>query len=103
MAVYSQLKFLSPSVVAATISLTLLPCLQIKASDPGLQKLLYGAFGLPFGLALIVICGGELYTGNAAFLPCAVYEVAYSSCHVNCMCNHKYLCIQRMIIDVSGC
>ena len=50
-------------------------CMQIKQSDPGAQKLLYGAFGLPFGLALIIICGGELYTGNAAFLPAAVFEV----------------------------
>ncbi|CAK0782118.1 hypothetical protein CVIRNUC_005569 [Coccomyxa viridis] len=46
----------------------------IKASNPGAQKLIYGAFGLPFGLALIVICGGELFTGNAAMLPAAVFE-----------------------------
>ncbi|EIE26976.1 hypothetical protein COCSUDRAFT_46302 [Coccomyxa subellipsoidea C-169] len=46
----------------------------VKESDPGLQKLVYGAFGLPFGLALIIICGGELYTGNAAMLPAAVFE-----------------------------
>ena len=49
--------------------------MQIKASNPGAQKLIYGAFGLPFGLALIVICGGELFTGNAAMLPAAVFEV----------------------------
>ena len=48
---------------------------QIKQNDPGAQKVLYGAFGLPFGLALIVICGGELFTANAAMLPAAIYEV----------------------------
>ena len=50
---------------------------QVKKDDPGLQKLVYGAFGLPFGLAMIVICGGELYTSNAAFMPAAVFEVPH--------------------------
>lgn len=30
-----------------------------QQSNPGLQHLIFGAFGLPFGLALILICGGE--------------------------------------------
>ena len=51
---------------------------QIKQENPGAQKLIYGAFGLPFGLALIVICGGELFTANAAMLPAAIYEVGLS-------------------------
>ena len=51
--------------------------LQVKATDPGLQKLVYGAFGLPFGLALITICGGELFTANAAMMPAALYEVGW--------------------------
>ncbi len=50
---------------------------QIKQNDPGAQKVLYGAFGLPFGLALIVICGGELFTANAAMLPAAIFEVQF--------------------------
>lgn len=59
--------------------------MQIKASNPGAQKLIYGAFGLPFGLALIVICGGELYTGNAAMLPAAVFEVRITFlCRASC-------------------
>ncbi len=49
-------------------------CVQIKEHNPGIQKLIFGGFGLPFGLAMIVICGGELYTSNAAFLPAAVFE-----------------------------
>ena len=51
-------------------------CLQVKRDNPGLQKLVYGAFGLPFGLAMIVICGGELYTSNAAFMPAAIFEAS---------------------------
>lgn len=37
-------------------------------SDPGLQKLVFGAFGLPFGLTLIIICGAELVTSNFAVM-----------------------------------
>jgi formate/nitrite transporter len=47
---------------------------QILQTNPGLKNLLFGFVGLPFGLALIVICGGELYTSNAAFMPAAMYE-----------------------------
>ena len=49
---------------------------QIKAANPGVQKVLLGAFGLPFGLALIVICGAELFTANTAFMSAAFYEVS---------------------------
>ncbi|CAK0783900.1 hypothetical protein CVIRNUC_007100 [Coccomyxa viridis] len=47
---------------------------QTEAQNPGLQKLLFGAFGLSFGLALIVVCGGDLYTANTSFLSAAVFE-----------------------------
>lgn len=43
----------------------------IKASNPGLQKLLFGALGLPGGLLLVCVTGGELFTGNTALLTCA--------------------------------
>lgn len=43
----------------------------IKASNPGLQKLLFGALGLPGGLLLVCVAGGELFTGNTALLTCA--------------------------------
>ncbi|KAK9844764.1 hypothetical protein WJX74_006617 [Apatococcus lobatus] len=49
-----------------------LPSLQ--SSNLGAQKLMFGAFGLPLGLGLIVICGAELWTTNLAYLPAAVYE-----------------------------
>ncbi len=47
----------------------------IEKSDPGLQHLVLGAFGLPMGLGLIVISGAELYTANCAYLSAAVFEV----------------------------
>ena len=50
--------------------------LQTEAQNPGLQKLLFGAFGLSFGLALIVVCGGDLYTANTSFLSAAVFEAS---------------------------
>ena len=47
---------------------------QLEATNVGAQKVIFGAFGLPLGLGLIIICGAELYTTNAAWLPAAVYE-----------------------------
>lgn len=47
----------------------------IQESDPGLQHLLAGAFGLPMGLGLVIISGAELYTANCAYLSAAVFEV----------------------------
>merc|ERR1711998_509905 len=46
----------------------------IKAADPGLQKMIFGAFGLPFGLFMTVLTGAELFTGNAALVPLALLE-----------------------------
>lgn len=47
---------------------------QIAEENPGLDNFVKGFIGLPFGLALIVICGAELYTSNCAFMPAAFYE-----------------------------
>ena len=38
---------------------------EIKASNPGLQKFIFGAV-FPVGLMLVVIAGSELFTGNTA-------------------------------------
>ena len=46
----------------------------IKSTDPGLQKMIFGAFGLPFGLFMTVLTGAELFTGNAALVPMALLE-----------------------------
>eukprot|EP00053_Salpingoeca_punica_P007448 m.68027 g.68027 ORF g.68027 m.68027 type:complete len:362 (+) comp14153_c1_seq2:349-1434(+) len=39
--------------------------------SPGLAKFLGGAI-FPLGLMIIVFCGGELFTGNAMFIPVAL-------------------------------
>jgi len=49
-------------------------CPGLHASNPGLQKMVFGAFGLPFGLFMISMSGAELYTGNAALVPMAWLE-----------------------------
>lgn len=46
----------------------------LAQSNPGLQKIISGAFGLPFGLMMVLVCGGELFTGNTAVLPAAWFE-----------------------------
>lgn len=56
--------FLAISVGAA--------CPGLLSTNPGLQKMVYGAFGLPFGLLLVLMCGAELFTGNTALVTAAV-------------------------------
>jgi len=46
----------------------------LATANPGLQKLIVGAFGLPTGLMLVLICGAELFTGNTAFVTAAATE-----------------------------
>eukprot|EP00903_Cladosiphon_okamuranus_P006030 g5948.t1 len=46
----------------------------IKSANPGLQKLLFGLFGLPFGLFMVLVAGGELFTGNTALVTAALIE-----------------------------
>jgi len=41
-------------------------CPGIAASNPGLQKIIFGSFGLPFGLIMTLATGGQLFTGNTA-------------------------------------
>jgi len=36
--------------------------------------LIFGAFGLPFGLFMTVLSGTELFTGNAAMVSMATLE-----------------------------
>lgn len=47
----------------------------LAASNPGLYKLVYGSFGLPVGLVLVMTMGAELFTGNVACLTAAMVEV----------------------------
>ena len=47
-------------------------CPGLASTNPGLQKMVYGAFGLPFGLLLVLMCGAELFTGNTALVTASV-------------------------------
>lgn len=49
-------------------------CPGLAASNPGLQKILLGAFGLPFGLFMTLMSGAELFTGNTALVTMAKLE-----------------------------
>jgi len=49
-------------------------CPEIAAANPGLQKIIFGAFGLPFGLIMTLVTGAELFTGNTALVTAAVME-----------------------------
>lgn len=49
-------------------------CPQLAAANPGLQKIILGAFGLPFGLIMTLVTGGELFTGNTALVGAAYAE-----------------------------
>jgi len=49
-------------------------CPGIAAANPGIQKMIFGAFGLPFGLMMTITTGGELFTGNTALVAAAVAE-----------------------------
>merc|ERR1719331_2206378 len=49
-------------------------CPGLAASNPGLQKIVLGAFGLPFGLMMVLLSGAELFTGNTAMVTMALLE-----------------------------
>ena len=38
-------------------------------------NLVWGAFGLPMSLGLILVCGAELLTANSAYISAAVFEI----------------------------
>ena len=46
----------------------------LAAANPGLQRILLGAFGLPMGLFMTLVAGGELFTGNTAVVTAAKLE-----------------------------
>jgi formate transporter len=49
-------------------------CPGIAAENPGLQKLIFGAIGLPTGLIMTLVTGAELFTGNTALVTGAYME-----------------------------
>lgn len=46
----------------------------LAATNPGLQRLAFGAVGFPLGLLMTVVTGGELVTANMAFVTMAAIE-----------------------------
>jgi|ERR1711937_498956 len=40
----------------------------LASSNPGLASFVKGAIGLPAGLAMVILTGGELFTGNVFFM-----------------------------------
>ena len=49
-------------------------CPEIAANNPGLKNIISGAFGLPFGLIMTLVTGGELFTGNTALVGASFME-----------------------------
>lgn len=49
-------------------------CPEIAAKNPGLANIIKGAFGLPFGLMMTLVTGGELFTGNTALVGASFME-----------------------------
>lgn len=49
-------------------------CPAIAEANPGLQKIIFGAFGLPFGLIMTLVTGAELFTGNTALVAASYAE-----------------------------
>lgn len=48
-------------------------CPGIASANPGLQKFIFAAL-FPVNLLLILTTGGQLFTGNSAAVPAALYE-----------------------------
>lgn len=44
----------------------------LTSALPGIQRLLFGAIGLPTGLMLVLTAGGELFTGNTMIMSAGV-------------------------------
>eukprot|EP00189_Rhodosorus_marinus_P012794 CAMPEP_0184738234 /NCGR_PEP_ID=MMETSP0315-20130426/946_1 /TAXON_ID=101924 /ORGANISM="Rhodosorus marinus, Strain UTEX LB 2760" /LENGTH=312 /DNA_ID=CAMNT_0027205875 /DNA_START=73 /DNA_END=1011 /DNA_ORIENTATION=- len=49
-------------------------CPGLLATNPGLQQMVFGAFGLPFGLMMVLVTGAELFTGNTMTVSAAFHE-----------------------------
>jgi formate transporter len=49
-------------------------CPGLAATNPGLQRFLSGAMGLPTGLIMCLVTGAELFTGNTALVTAAYME-----------------------------
>jgi formate/nitrite transporter len=66
-------------------------CPGLAATNPGAQKIILGAFGLPFGLMMTLLSGGELFTGNAALVTMSTLEGKTTSKQLFKSCGVSYL------------
>ncbi|CAK9060416.1 Probable formate transporter [Durusdinium trenchii] len=57
-------------------------CPGLLESNPGVQKMIFGAFGLPFGLFMTLLSGSELFTGNAAIVSMALLQGKVQAPHL---------------------
>lgn len=86
-------------------------CPGLASSNPGLQKMVYGAFGLPFGLLLVLLCGAELFTGNTALItaaaralsPDVVIAIKRSAQHRGHACQGSAAHLACMLKSLPGC
>lgn len=46
----------------------------IKAADPGVTSILFGIYGFPLGLSLILVCGADLFTSDVCYMLVALCE-----------------------------
>jgi formate/nitrite transporter FocA (FNT family) len=60
--------------VVACLSAVLQLSPAYRSTKPGLFNLLFGAFGMPMGLALCLINGASLFTSNVAYMAAATLE-----------------------------
>lgn len=59
----------------AFLALTVgLNCPGLELSNPGLHKMVIGAFGLPMGLIFVLVTGSQLFTGNTMVCMAALME-----------------------------
>ena len=49
-------------------------CPGLASTNPGLKAVVSGLIGLPCGLLMVLIAGGELFTGNTALVTAAALE-----------------------------
>ncbi len=59
--------------------------------------MLFGAFGVPFGLSLIIICGADLFTANTCFMTAAFFEVCNTTVLQECP---QYCCTNPHLVGV---
>ena len=88
-------------------------CPGFAAENPGFQKIIFGAFGLPFGLIMTIITGGELvrrrldtrlllyyWMGDHEdiyhFIPFCISYRIFRSCHQLYLYIFIYICISSL-------